>query len=87
MNQYSLFLHMAASQGVLRRILGVVEHRGFRVLSCQVDDVSGDAYHMRIDVVGERPSALLCRQLARLHDVSEAVVACGKPRMVQGGSG
>ena len=72
MNRYSLLLRVVANDGVLRRIIGVLEFRGFRVVACHVDDMGDPTCHIRVDVVGERPSSLLCRQLARLHDVLEA---------------
>jgi len=74
-NEVSLRLSLAIADGALRRVFGTVEHRGFHVLSCRVDsDASGEQYHVRLVLRGEREPELLTRQLLRLHDVSEACV-------------
>ncbi|HEX7342401.1 MAG TPA: ACT domain-containing protein [Rhodanobacteraceae bacterium] len=70
-----LLLSLAAVEGALRRVLGTVEHRGFRVLACRVlTDAAGQEYRVHMQVEGARDPALLVRQLQRLHDVRDVAV-------------
>lgn len=67
-----LVMRLTAVEGALQRVIGTIEHRGFRVLSCRIDADAADAvYRVDLDVEGERDVALLCRQLARIYDVRE----------------
>lgn len=69
---YQLAMRLTVIEGALLRVLGTVEHRGFRVLSCRVHtEATGACYRVDLDVEGERDVALLCRQMARLYDVQE----------------
>jgi len=69
---YRLVMRLAAVEGALQRVIGTVEHRGFRVLACRVHEDAADAvYRIDMEVEGTRDVALLCRQLARLYDVHE----------------
>ena len=69
---YRLVMRLTAVEGALQRVIGTIEHRGFRVLACRVDvDAADAAYRVDLDVEGERDVALLCRQLARIYDVRE----------------
>lgn len=64
-------LHLAAADGVLLRVLGTIERRGFRVLNCVATGDGRDGYRVQVDVDGARDPRVLCRQLARLIDVRE----------------
>lgn len=75
MSETALKLSLATAEGALRRVLGVVEHRGFHVRRCRIDtDGNGREYRVHLVVEGERDPALLLRQLLRLYDVREAAV-------------
>lgn len=71
MNRSSLELQLQAGEGALQRMLGTVERRGFRVLTCTAG-TQGDDYRVQLDVEGTRDPLLLCRQLDRLVDVHAA---------------
>jgi acetolactate synthase regulatory subunit len=65
-------MRLSAVEGALQRVIGTIEHRGFRVLACRVHaDVAEAVYGIDMEVEGTRDVALLCRQLARLYDVRE----------------
>ncbi len=69
---FHLAMRLTMVEGALQRMIGTLEHRGFRVLACRIGtDAAGTGYHLDMEVEGERDPALLCRQLARLHDVQE----------------
>ncbi|HEX7339714.1 MAG TPA: ACT domain-containing protein [Rhodanobacteraceae bacterium] len=70
-----LQLGLTASDGALRRVLGTVEHRGFRVHALHVESsADGTQYRVRLEVAGERDPELLTRQLLRLYDVHDVEV-------------
>jgi acetolactate synthase regulatory subunit len=71
MSRSSLTLRLQAAEGALQRMLGTIERRGFRILTCNAEDADGE-YRVRLSVEGSRDPGLLCRQLARLLDVHEA---------------
>lgn len=67
--RYRLDLTLRRAEGVLVRVLGAAERRGFRPLSVDGearDD--GDRWHLRMTVEGERSDEVLRQQLDRLHD-------------------
>ena len=69
---FHLAMRLYAVEGALQRMIGTLEHRGFRVLACRIGtDTAGTHYQLDMDVEGERDPSLLCRQLTRLHDVRE----------------
>lgn len=69
---FRLVMRLVAVEGALQRMLGTLEHRGFRVVDCRVaKDPVDNSYRVEMEVEGERHPDLLCRQLARLHDVRE----------------
>lgn len=73
---FRLMMRLVAVEGALQRMLGTLEHRGFRVVECRVaTDPADPGYQVDMEVEGERHPDLLCRQLARLHDLREVAWA------------
>jgi acetolactate synthase regulatory subunit len=67
--KHTLHIQHRAVEGAIIRVLGLVERRGFRVDRVEVGESRDGSQTMRLVVAGERPVALLQRQLERLHDV------------------
>ena len=71
--KHTLHIQHRAVEGAIIRVLGLVERRGFRIERVQVGEAAGDGVEacqaMRLTVAGERPVALVQRQVERLHDV------------------
>lgn len=67
--RHELHVQLRSTEGAVLRALGLMERRGFRLASCQVDEAQGDGVAMQVCLVSERPSDLIQRQLERLHDV------------------
>ena len=67
--RYRLDLTLRRAEGVLVRVLGAAERRGFRPLSVDGETrEDGDRWHLRMTVEGERSDEVLRQQLDRLHD-------------------
>lgn len=65
-----LYLQVKDTEGALERILGTTRRRGFRIAQCNVQTVRGGShFDIILDVIGERPIALLSRQFEKLFDV------------------
>ena len=69
MTRHILQIQLRACEGAVLRALGLMERRGYRLQSCQVDQAGGDGRSMQVMVESQRPAELLKRQLERLHDV------------------
>ena len=67
--KHTLQIQLRATEGAIIRTLGTVERRGFRLEQVQVGEAQGDGHDMHLVVSGDRPVALLKRQLDRLYDV------------------
>ena len=75
--RYQLDLTLRRAEGVLARVLGTTERRGFRPLA--VDGAADPDGHwtLRMTVEGERSDSSLQQQLAKLYDcVSVSVQPC-----------
>ncbi|MCP4411407.1 MAG: acetolactate synthase 2 small subunit [Gammaproteobacteria bacterium] len=59
---------LADKPAVLERLLRVIRHRGYRLLSMNVKS-SGDELSMQISVVSKKPAMQLVHQLDKLYDV------------------
>lgn len=71
-NTHEITLSLACREGILLRLLGLIERRGFRVteLSCHE---CADSLTVRLRVDGQRRAVeILLRQVRRLHDVCAA---------------
>ena len=69
-----LTLLLSDSEGALVRILGLIERRGFRLGAVRSEPTPGG---MRLSLTlasYDRPADVLLRQVARLHDVLDAVL-------------
>lgn len=67
--RHTLQIQLRANEGAIIRTLGTVERRGFRLEQVQVDEARGDGHEVHLTVSGDRPVALLKRQLERLYDI------------------
>jgi acetolactate synthase II small subunit len=76
--RYQLDFTLRSAEGVLARVLGATERRGFRPLSVDGQaQPGGDRFHLRMTVEGERSDASLQQQLAKMYDcLSVSVQAC-----------
>ncbi len=59
---------VADRPAVLERLLRVIRHRGYRLLSINVKS-SGDELSIQISVDSEKPAMQLVNQLDKLYDV------------------
>ncbi len=59
---------VADRPAVLERLLRIIRHRGYRLLSMNVTS-SGDELSMQISVDSEKPAMQLVNQLDKLYDV------------------
>jgi acetolactate synthase regulatory subunit len=66
---HDLRLQLRDREGAVLRTIGLMERRGFRLLSCTVDEADAEGQAMEARVASDRDPALLQRQLERLHDV------------------
>ena len=67
--KHFLKIELSTTEGALIRAIGLVERRGFSVLSCRLFEEADNQRILEISVESERPVAVLKRQLERLHDV------------------
>ena len=67
--KHTLNIQLRFSPGAVLRAIGLMERRGYRLLTCEVAEAAGDGQAMSVTVESERPAELLQRQLERLHDV------------------
>ncbi|WP_202845382.1 ACT domain-containing protein [Luteimonas saliphila] len=76
--RYQLDFTLRSAEGVLARVLGATERRGFRPLSVDGQaQPEGDRFHLRMTVEGERSDASLQQQLAKMYDcLSVSVQPC-----------
>ncbi len=69
MHRFQLNLTLRRVEGALIRVLGTIEHRGFRPLGLDGETRSeSDRWHLRLAVEGQREAATLIAQLAKLYD-------------------
>lgn len=69
MREHQLLVKARQRPEILERILRIVRHRGFRVSSMNMAQVSDDNIHLSLTVTSERPLHLLTTQLDKLMDV------------------
>lgn len=76
--RYQLDLTLRRAEGVLVRVLGTAERRGFRPLSVEGEArPAEDRWQLRLTVEGDRSDDALGSQLAKLYDcLSVEVVPC-----------
>ncbi len=67
--KHTLHIQLRAAEGAIIRALGLVERRGFRIEQVTVGEAGGDGHPVRLVVRGDRPVALLKRQLERVYDI------------------
>ena len=73
---HALQLKLASVDGVLLRVIGVTERRGWSATALQAEPSSeGDTLNLHMSVMGDRPVELLVRQLSKLQDVHTVGVA------------
>ncbi|AUI65089.1 MULTISPECIES: acetolactate synthase 2 small subunit [Glaesserella] len=70
MQQYQLVIKANKRPETLERLLRVIRHRGFEVLSLNAEN-HGTAFSLSIKVQSERAIELLLNQLVKLPDVIE----------------
>jgi acetolactate synthase regulatory subunit len=73
---HQLVLQMRHREGAVVRTLGTIERRGFSLTGARLERVEV-GLQATVQVVGDRPVDLLCRQLERLVDVLSARPECG----------
>ncbi len=66
---HTLQIQLSSVEGAVIRALGLIERRGFSVVTCSVSEPDGADRDMEVTVSSTRPGDLLKRQLERLHDV------------------
>lgn len=66
---YTLDIQLSGCEGSVIRALGLIERRGYRLLTCSLDEADPKGQKMQVSVASSRPGDLLKRQLERLHDV------------------
>jgi acetolactate synthase II small subunit len=76
--RYQLDLTLRSAEGVLARVIGATERRGFRPLALDGQaQPGGDHWQLRVTVEGDRPDASLQQQLAKMYDcLSVSVQPC-----------
>ena len=76
--RYQLDLTLRRAEGVLARVLGATERRGFRPLAVDGRANAEDgSWTLRVTVEGDRPDSSLQQQLAKMYDcVSVSVQPC-----------
>ena len=76
--RYKLDLILRQAEGVLTRVLGTAERRGFKPVSVDGEaQPGGERWHLRMTVEGDRAGHGLQQQLAKLHDcLSVELQAC-----------
>ena len=76
---HAIELRLRAAEGALVRALGLAERRGFQLESVNVEK---DSESQRLRLVVSSPTRsidVLQRQLERLHDVIDVVIASDRP--------
>ncbi len=72
---YQLRLTIQPAEGALLRTLGLIQRRGFGLLSLTMDEVVDGMHCVRMRVASVvRPVDVLARQLMRLHEVQAVIV-------------
>lgn len=66
---HTLHIQLSSVEGAVIRALGLIERRGFSLVTCSVSEPDGAGRDMDVTVSSTRPGDLLKRQLERLHDV------------------
>ncbi|WP_305804180.1 ACT domain-containing protein [Stenotrophomonas sp. YIM B06876] len=68
--QYRLELVLKPVEGVLLRVIGMVERRGFAPCAIHGAPNADDdgRWHLQLLVNGDRPPETLCRQLEKVYD-------------------
>ena len=66
---HHLILEVQRTDGILLRVLGLAERRGWQPISFSADPGDEDTFDLMLSVRGDRPIELLIRQLNRLFDV------------------
>ena len=64
-------LSLRSNEGALIRALGLTERRGFRLVSCHLQDAAMNQQRLDLTVSSSRSIQTLRHQLERLHDVVE----------------
>ena len=77
---HSLTLDLADQEGALLRLLGTTERRGWRPVAVNATS-RGGRLSVTLTVRGSGSVDLLCRQLHRLHEVTQVCVAPGAQRV------
>lgn len=70
---HSLNLEVRKTEGILVRVLGLAERRGFSPVNFSADTV-GENMTLSLTVCSARPAELLIRQLEKLFDVTRVSV-------------
>ena len=71
---HSLDLDVRKTEGILVRVLGLVERRGFSPVTFSAD-TQGERMSLSLTVRSHRPVELLIRQLEKLFDVDRVALA------------
>ncbi|CAG9432210.1 acetolactate synthase 2 small subunit [Providencia sp. PROV188] len=84
MMQHQLSILARFRPEVLERILRVTRHRGFRISSMNVDQLSdSDNVSIELTVSSQRPLAQLCAQLTKLADITEVEIKQQESRLLR----
>lgn len=84
MMQHQLSILARFRPEVLERILRVTRHRGFRISSMNVDQLSdSDNVSIELTVSSQRPLAQLCAQLTKLTDITEVEIKQQESRLLR----
>ena len=84
MMQHQLSILARIRPEVLERILRVTRHRGFRISSMNVDQLSdSDNVSIELTVSSQRPLTQLCAQLTKLADITEVEIKQQESRLLR----
>ncbi|MTC58574.1 acetolactate synthase 2 small subunit [Providencia rustigianii] len=84
MMQHQLSILARFRPEVLERILRVTRHRGFRINSMNMDQLSdGDNVSIELTVSSQRPLAQLCAQLTKLSDITAVEIRQQESRLLR----
>ncbi len=74
---YTLDILLSGCEGSVIRALGLIERRGYRLVTCSLDEADPKGQKMQVSVASSRSGDLLKRQLERLHDVLKVELKSG----------
>ena len=77
--RHFLNIRMDDAEGAVLRAIGLMERRGFQLVSCTAHEAQGGQQKMEVCLESTRPTDLIKRQLERLHDVQQVEIIQAAP--------